>query len=84
MLRDGQIWNVDAIEETVGESNGSSRDFQVHDGPNWDSMTPVDVVIKLRDDKGRSTSFGGATSAYRRGGIKPPLAIGPLRVETGI
>jgi hypothetical protein len=52
MLRDGQIWNVDAIEETVGESNGSSRDFQVHDGPNWDSMTPVDVVIKLRDDMG--------------------------------
>ncbi len=51
MLRDGQIWNVDAIEETVGESNGSSRDFLVHDDPNWDSMTPVDVVIKLRDDK---------------------------------
>jgi hypothetical protein len=52
MLRNGQIWNVDAIEETIGESNGSSRDFLVHDGPNWDLMTPVDVVIKLRDDKG--------------------------------
>jgi hypothetical protein len=52
MLKDGQIWNVGAIEETVGESNGSSRDFLVHDGPNWESMTPVDVVIKLRDDKG--------------------------------
>ena len=52
MLQDSQIWNVDAIEETVGESNGSSRDFLVHDGPNWESMTPADVVIKLRDDKG--------------------------------
>jgi hypothetical protein len=52
MLQDGQIWNVGAIEETVGESNGSSRDFLVHDGPNWESMTPVEVVIKLRDDKG--------------------------------
>jgi hypothetical protein len=52
MLRNGRIWNVDAIEETIGESNGSSRDFLVHDGPNWDLMTPVDVVIKLRDDKG--------------------------------
>lgn len=51
MLRDGQIWNADAIEETVGESNGSSRDFLIH-GPNWDSTTQVDVVIKLRDDKG--------------------------------
>jgi len=52
MLQDSQIWNVDAIEETVGESNGSSRDFLVHDGPNWESMTPAEVVIKLRDDKG--------------------------------
>lgn len=52
MLQDGQIWNVGAIEETVGESNGSSRDFLVHDGPNWESRTPVDVVLKLRDDKG--------------------------------
>jgi len=52
MLQDGQIWNVDAIEETVGESNGSSRDFLVHDGPNWESITPADVVMKLRDDKG--------------------------------
>jgi hypothetical protein len=52
MLQDGQIWNGDAIEETVGESNGSSRDFLVHEGPNWESMTPVDVVIKLSDDKG--------------------------------
>lgn len=52
MLQDGQIWNVSAIEETVGESNGSTRDFLVHDGPNWESRTPVDVVLKLRDDKG--------------------------------
>jgi hypothetical protein len=52
MLQDSQIWNVHAIEETVGESNGSSRDYLVHDGPNWESMTPADVVIKLRDDKG--------------------------------
>jgi hypothetical protein len=52
MLQDGQIWNVGAIEETVGASNGSSRDFLVHDGPNWESRTPVDVVIKLGDDKG--------------------------------
>jgi len=52
MLQNGQIWNVGAIEETVGESNGSSRDFLVHNGPNWESRTPVDVVIKLRDDKG--------------------------------
>jgi hypothetical protein len=43
---------VGAIEEIVGESNGSSRDFLVHDGPNWESMAPVDIVIKLRDDKG--------------------------------
>lgn len=41
MLQDGQIWNVDAIDETVGESNGSSRDFLVHDGPIWESRTPV-------------------------------------------
>jgi hypothetical protein len=52
MVQDSQIWNGSAIEETVGESNGSSRDFLVHDGPNWGPMTPVDVVIKLRDDKG--------------------------------
>ena len=52
MLQDGQIWNVDSIEETVGKSNRSSRDFLVHDGPNWDSRKPVDVVLKLRDDKG--------------------------------
>jgi hypothetical protein len=52
MVQDSQIWNGSAIEETVGESNGSSRDFLVHDGPNWESTTPVDVVIKLRDDKG--------------------------------
>jgi hypothetical protein len=52
MVQDSQIWNASAIEETVGESNGSSRDFIVHDGPNWRSMTPVDVVLTLRDDKG--------------------------------
>jgi hypothetical protein len=52
MVQDSQIWNGSAIEETVGESNGSSRDFLVHDGPNWGPMTPVDVVIKLGDDKG--------------------------------
>jgi hypothetical protein len=52
MLQDSKIWNVDTVEETVGESNGSSRDFLVHDGPNWESMTPADVVIKLRDDQG--------------------------------
>jgi hypothetical protein len=52
MLQDSQIWNVDAIEETVGESNGSSRDFLVHDGPTWDSIAPADVVVKLRDDQG--------------------------------
>ena len=52
MVQDSQIWNASAIEETVGESNGSSRDFLVHDGPNWRSMTPVDVVIRLGDDTG--------------------------------
>lgn len=52
MLQDGQIWNVREIEETFGEPNGSSRDFLIHDGPNWEGMTPVDIVIKLRDDKG--------------------------------
>ncbi len=52
MLQNGRIWNVSEIEETNGESNGSSRDFLVHDGPNWESMTPADVVIKLRDDEG--------------------------------
>ena len=52
MLQDGQIWSGSEFEETVGESNGSSRDFLVHDGPNWESMTPGDVVIKLRDDQG--------------------------------
>src|SRR5579859_7598916 len=64
------------IQETLGESNGSSRDFLVHNGPNWDSTIPVDVVIKLRDDKGATHLFGGATSACRRLGRKPPLAIG--------
>lgn len=52
MLQEGNIWNVDAVEETVGESNGSSRDFLVHDGPKWESTTPADVVVKLRDDAG--------------------------------
>jgi hypothetical protein len=52
IVQDSQIWNASAIEETVGESNGSSRDFLVHDGPHWRSMTPVDVVLTLRDDKG--------------------------------
>jgi hypothetical protein len=52
MVQDSQIWNGSEIEETVGESNRSSRDFQVHDGPHWQSMTPVDVVLTLRDDKG--------------------------------
>jgi hypothetical protein len=52
IVQDSQIWNGSEIEETVGESNGSSRDFLVHDGPHWRSMTPVDVVLTLRDDKG--------------------------------
>jgi hypothetical protein len=52
MLRDEQFWHVSEIDETVGQSNGSSRDFLIHDGPDWESMTPVDIVIKLRDEKG--------------------------------
>jgi hypothetical protein len=52
IVQDSQIWNGSKIEETVGESNGSSRDFLIHDGPIWRSMTPVDVVLTLRDDKG--------------------------------
>jgi hypothetical protein len=52
IVQDSQIWNASAIEETVGESNESSRDFLVHDGPQWRSMTPVDVVLTLRDEKG--------------------------------
>jgi hypothetical protein len=41
MVQDGQIWNTSAIEETVGESGGSSRDFLVHDGPLWRSIPPL-------------------------------------------
>jgi hypothetical protein len=52
VTHDSQIWNASAIEETDGESNGPSRDFLIHDGPHWRSMTPVDVVLTLRDDKG--------------------------------
>jgi hypothetical protein len=51
MVQDDQIWNVGEIEETVGASRGSSRDFLVHDVPHWRSMAPVDVVLTLRDDK---------------------------------
>ncbi len=52
IVQESQIWNGSEIEETVGESNGASRDFLVHDGPQWQSMTPVDVVLTLRDDNG--------------------------------
>jgi hypothetical protein len=52
IVQDGQMWNGGEIEETVGESNGSSREFLVHDGPHWRSITPVDVVLTLRDSKG--------------------------------
>jgi acyl carrier protein len=52
MLKDDQIWSVDTIDETPGESNESSRDFRIDAGPEWDSMASIDVVMKLRDDKG--------------------------------
>jgi len=52
IVQDHQIWNTGAIEEPVGESNGSSRDFLVRDGPTWRSLSPIDVVIQLGDDKG--------------------------------
>jgi hypothetical protein len=52
IVQESQIWNGSEIEETVGESNGSSRDFLVHDGPQWRSMSPVDVVLTLSDGKG--------------------------------
>lgn len=51
IVQDSQIWNGSEIEETVGESNGSSRDFVVHDGPHWQSMAPIDVVLTLRGDR---------------------------------
>jgi hypothetical protein len=59
MLKDDQIWSADTIDETLNESNGSSRDFFVHGGPDWDSMAPFDVVIKLRDDKGATHLLAG-------------------------
>ena len=37
---------------------------------------------KSRDEQGRYTFFGGATSACSHRGIKPPLAIG-RRVDRG-
>ena len=52
MLKDDQIWSADTIDETPGESNESSRDFRIDAGPEWDSMASIDVVMKLRDDKG--------------------------------
>jgi hypothetical protein len=52
IVQDSQMWNGGEIEEIVGDSNGSSREFLVHDGPHWRSMTPVDVVLALRDGKG--------------------------------
>jgi len=52
ILQESQMWNGSEIEETVGESNGSSREFLVHDGPHWRSMTPVDIVLTLRDRNG--------------------------------
>ncbi len=52
ILQDGNVWRTSAIEETVGAMNKSSRDFLVQDGPMGQSMTPIEVVMGLEDDKG--------------------------------
>jgi hypothetical protein len=52
LSQNGKLWNTNAIEETVGAADSSSRDFLVHDGPTGQSMTPIDVVISLEDKKG--------------------------------
>jgi hypothetical protein len=52
ILQDGKLWKTSAIEETLGATDRSCRGFFVHDGPMGQSMTPIDVVIGLEDDKG--------------------------------
>lgn len=52
ILQGDQIWKTEALEETVGASNRSSRDFLVNGGPAWRSMAPIDVIIRLVDGKG--------------------------------
>jgi hypothetical protein len=52
ILQGDEVWETNAIDETVGASNGISRDFLVHDGPTWQSMAPIDGVIRLMDRNG--------------------------------
>jgi len=52
IIQADEVWETNAIYETVGESNEISRDFTVHDGPTWQSMAPIDGVIRLMDRKG--------------------------------
>jgi hypothetical protein len=52
LTQDKHIWKSTDIEESGGASNSSSRDFLVHEGPHWKSLSPVDVVVRLVDWKG--------------------------------
>jgi hypothetical protein len=52
LSQNGKLWNTNAIEETLGAADRSSRDFLVHDGPTGQSLAPIDVVISLEDKKG--------------------------------
>jgi hypothetical protein len=52
ILQGDEVWETNAIDETVGASNGISRDFLVHGGPTWQSMAPIDAVIRLMDRNG--------------------------------
>jgi hypothetical protein len=52
LTQDRHIWMSTDIEATGSAFNRSTRDYQVHDGPNWKSPSPIDFVVRLVDWKG--------------------------------
>jgi hypothetical protein len=55
IIQDDEVWETNAIDEPFAASNrssGTSREFLVDEGPTWQSMVPIDAVIRLIDQKG--------------------------------
>jgi hypothetical protein len=52
VVQDDHIWQTSAIEERRDDSDPSSRDFVIRNGPQWAPRSFADVFVRIREANG--------------------------------